>query len=581
MTNIAIPTEEIGMGYESSKGMGTSTFCVDASTITKRGKGLATIKTKYSMKGSEVRDHMDVEISGEIDMGGFSGELESKYAKSVMDTAYSTSFSFVNKIVFPTQILHVKKYGEDALNEFGKGAFLKGLDTFRSACGDKFVVQENSGATLITTFKLTFKSKWQAKLFKLAGSASMESFEVALSILNSSSKGSTNVNIEVSAMQKGGDPLGLANIFRSGEKAQDVNGEHDKKGLSSFLKCGLANKDAIQMCITSLNNVMRYAEEDFAKQISLNTGDTDKYPPSSTSYVYANYQDIGIPFYDLEQFLEDKKYFSALDKKITEIKMTVDNLLGSKITEKIEQVIPHSPWVSTWAWSPKMLDIETTAELEYSKLLANKLEEVLHSKSSGVLWCFKNPSKCSDVRKSVTSILEYEDGGKASKPATKMMDVADKLENTAPFSIVSKVLIMNVDCNKKGESSVENIYSSRVLMPIGRDNYYEDSKFTKTVEEVITTKSFYNNYEIKINDSETKIISMKVSAVSDSVTKPQECGEFDISNPESVVPYYKKALLNSGEESQGCIKALCGVSDQDLDSIDSIEVGLYEYDSPL
>ena len=113
---------------------------------------------------------------------------------------------------------------------------------------------------------------------------------------------------------------GRSNIFGSGEKAQDVNGEHDKKGLSSFLKCGLANKDAIQMCITSLNNVMRYAEEDFAKQISLNTGDTDKYPPSSTSYVYANYQDIGIPFYDLEQCLEDKKYFSALDKKITDLK---------------------------------------------------------------------------------------------------------------------------------------------------------------------------------------------------------------------------------------------------------------------
>lgn len=580
MTNNVIPTCSLGMGFITESQMCTATYCVDLdniNTVRSIGKSTSVQEVKYGMSFSDLAKDLSVNLALEMD----SFNLALAYAKNTRSTDYSYSFTYKFKVDFATQALQLTKaYGEELLNDFGKGALAAGR--FFDACGDKFIIQENYEALLYATFKLTFRSKWDAQDFSFDGNFGGM---VSVALDSHESSESKNINLEMYSLQMGGDVLQLAKILY-GPNFQDVTHVSGTETvMAPMLECNLKSKAGTDKCLETFDNILRYAQTDFVEQIYLPSSNLSDgtYPPSSKNYVYKYYKDIGVLSSGILNLEKYQKYYPLLIERLESIKLTVDNvLLSDPLIVNIKQNIPNSPWTSTWTWDSRYLNIEESIQLKYAKKLATNIGEILDSSKYGIIACYKDPSVCDRGNNTITQMLELEDQGRTVKAAAQLVNIDQALKDTGVFYTLGKVYLMKVNCNSDGQSNVENIYTERVLFPIGQNSYYEDTKFTKSADPLVT-KKFHNEYEITLNADKTQITSFQVKSLGANTESFHKCGEFDVKDPSTLVPYYEKSLPNTKEADPiGCISSLCSISDStELGQITSIEIGLYQYDSPL
>ena len=563
-----IPDQTIGMGYSDLTQIGTSTFCVNRDTITLHGKPISVIGFGSSMDFSQTQSDLGVDVSGTMSIGKFSGSLAAQYAKSIQDVGYSMSYSFVYKINLPTRVLEVKKFGPDALNEFGQGAFKEGLDRFQEICGNKFVVQETTGAKLYTTLNIHFASHYDKSKFALNFQGSITDLGSAVLNIGTAAKShSVSGSIELSAIQEGGNVMRLAEIF-------------GKTDDNSILKCQLKPKDKdpgsanIEECSKVMSDIINYAKQDFAQQIRYNdTGTSDIIGiPTSLGYAYLEYDKIGIDKIHsgiTDEVVKIRTALGELDDTMVRKQAYLKTLLHSgHITGMMDYVLSKDGqpnltpnWVGQWFWQPELVNIEEKAQLDASYLHVNNIINALESQYSGAIQCYKFPEDCAGIKAGI-------DGVVAKNP------IAD---DTIEF--FQSAYVLNANCNGVN-------YGLRFMLPLGKGTmgkgekgayYFEQSEFNLPDPQkanATITKALSNSCGISVSAAEGGGTQASLY-INDFDTS---CGLFhQVNDATDIVPIYSGDLTRTAK-AMDCASYICPV---ELAQNSVVGILFYETESPV
>jgi hypothetical protein len=209
---------------------------------------------------------------------GFGGFVQ--YVNTVVNDSYSQSFYYTAAATLPTAIYNFEDagYGIEALNEFGKGAYLTG--NFLQSCGDSFYLQESLGAALFVAFKAEFNSQSDLQSFSEGMSAySLIGFVDAIGTITSvASEKNLQGNLIIMAYQIGGNPALLG-------QALDQNGNYTI--TSCTFTAGAQCQDAVQQ-------ILNFSQTEFQSQISINSQGQPTGNPFAYSFLPMNYTLLGL-----------------------------------------------------------------------------------------------------------------------------------------------------------------------------------------------------------------------------------------------------------------------------------------------
>lgn len=252
------PSITLGGGYSSDRQMATYIPCLNNGTITYNGGGKSTIFFSDARTFDEIQKDLNVDVSESVSIGLFEEEASASYARHIKDDAYTQSFYYSETVTLPTAIYYPSGYGTSALSDFGKGVYQSGPDMFRDVCGDLLIQQSHLGAGLYVTIRLTFssladKSTFNAQFGAKYGSIANVSGKISKIVSENHIKG----NIEVSALQVGGDVTQLAKIFTEGPDPYAIT------------RCSFED---LASCQKSINGVLAYAANNFPDQVDYKGG---------------------------------------------------------------------------------------------------------------------------------------------------------------------------------------------------------------------------------------------------------------------------------------------------------------------
>jgi len=252
------PAYVLGGGYSSDRQMPTLVPCINTGPKIYNGDSKSVIYFGDSRSFEEFQKDLNVEVSESGSIGLFSEDISASYARHVKNTAYTESFYYSEKIDLPTEIVYPAGLREKALNEFGKSAYQEGPDDFRSICGDQVILQNHLGAGLHVSLKVHFNSIDDKNTFTAnAGAKYGNMLSVSGKIAQVVSEHQIKGEIEVSALQVGGDASQLGKIFTSGPNPYAIT------------SCSLDNMTA---CQNTINGVLAYAAGEFPNQINFQNG---------------------------------------------------------------------------------------------------------------------------------------------------------------------------------------------------------------------------------------------------------------------------------------------------------------------
>ena len=143
----------------------------------------------------------------------FNGSANSSFVASTKNTAYTLNFVYLYTYSTDAKLTPLK-YGNENLSTAGQSALAAGQSAFFTSCGDSFVSNLNAGVVLAVNVGVNFKSKLDTYKFQESASLSGASLPTVLQSIQAelNNTGST-ATISVSALQNGGTPESLQNIF--------------------------------------------------------------------------------------------------------------------------------------------------------------------------------------------------------------------------------------------------------------------------------------------------------------------------------------------------------------------------------
>ena len=545
--------QKLGYGYNSKTNEPTGTICVLNDFISTGGRPNSSLKMSSSLSYSELQKMLKTDVGINIKTKSFTFNLEADYLNSIKESDYSISFSILYSVEFETKILEVKNYGENALNNFGKGVLAKGLDHFRDVCGDQFASQENLGAMLITTLKVVFNSKQAKKDFQLNLKAGMQNLgSLALNIKQMSEEIRSSSTVELTAMQKGGDVKMLSRFLGNDNPSGDVD--------IPIMSCNFLEEQSIKRCMDVIENMIRYARGEFADSIRDNGEQTNK---SSISYSYLNFIDIGInklPDYDAREIVDKiKEKYSFMSEKLHSIKKYVEVLSGfGVISGGIEQsalIKSNSDMTGTWSWNPIYIGNQEKYKLKLATTISEKLLNAIESQSLGMPSCDVDYTNCEKVDYRISKILNLLDESTNSFASKEIANTEKEADFSYPSTLFGMAYKLNVYCK-------DNSFTGRVLFPVGNNRYYEDSKFQIKDADAVEIVKFFNDYTIDVDSN--MIQSFKVRAVTDKITEYHNCGEI---KKNDAFEEYDGVIRN-----KDCIMALCSHSGSEIEQFVNVEI---------
>lgn len=417
------PAFELGGGYSSDRQMPTYITCLLNGTKTFSGDSKSTLFFGDSRSFDEFEKDLNVDVTASASIGLFSADLSASYARHVKDTVFTQSFYYSEKVILPTEIFHPADFGENALDPFGKAVYQQGPDKFRTACGDQVVQQNHLGASLYVTLKVHFNTIDDKTTFTAnAGVKYGSMFSMSAKISQVVSEHHVQGQLEVSALQVGGDATALAKIFSSGPDPYAVT------------SCSLED---LVSCQKTINGVLAYAANDFPGQINFQNG-TVFGSASSEGYTFMPFTHLGLEIGDsiitpeVESAREDlgNLYLQLQDKQvfITHIMQSpIFNSFFNDIKDRIKNTADH---------------------LNYNVKLLNNLD-------TGVMRCYNSPEKCQTVLNDMNQKLQPIDE-----------NLIDLIKDSYNFDvIISNCGFDNGDC-------LEIAHGSSIVMPIDKEGHF-------------------------------------------------------------------------------------------------------------
>ena len=175
----------------------------------------------------------------------FNGSANASFVATTKNTAYTLNFVYLYTYSTDAK-LSPATYGNANLSSSGQSALAAGQAAFFTSCGDSFVSNLNAGVVLAVNVGVNFKSKLDTYNFQESASLSGASLPTILQSIEAELKnqGST-ATISVSALQNGGTPESMQNIF--------INPE---TGNFNTMFC---NSESVQNCQVIIDGINRYA----------------------------------------------------------------------------------------------------------------------------------------------------------------------------------------------------------------------------------------------------------------------------------------------------------------------------------
>jgi tRNA threonylcarbamoyladenosine modification (KEOPS) complex Pcc1 subunit len=362
----------LGMGYDSH----TESFnsvCAESSSADVRvrytGAPTATLQLDHTLSHEELKNLLDVQVSGKLAMEGLNVKSAARFASEAASTDLSTALVFANKIGGRYAVLN-----QPRLTASAKAVGLTNDDEkIRAECGDQFVEQAELGAELFVSMRFDFsdkdvKSNFEAEIdldfvniFQVSGAA-----KVAME------KYKNNVGITISALQIGGDPTALSRIFL--DPAGDT---------SNVLRCSIDNIDS---CIKTMESVIGYASStrpgNFPDQLkNLKFDDTSPTGAAILRYITKSYFNAGMR--DLY-----KKPSPLLSHEILAAR--------SRLLERYEVQSVHRKRVSS-ILNLRLSPEEKSRFESFEKLLASNIKQMVDAAQI----CYDTPMLCVEAESRV------------------------------------------------------------------------------------------------------------------------------------------------------------------------------------
>lgn len=280
-----------GAGYDDSTDTAVSDqsclIAAESSGNVSIGSPSAYVNNGEQADLNTIENQLGIGIDGSVGLGGgvFSGSIIANYLQNSQDTDYKLNLTYLYEY-YGTAILNNIGQGESALTPTA-AAFAFGGDPvrFRKMCGNEFISQMSAGAFLGTTLTLKFKSSVDKEAFKAALSLSGGIGTISANIEQAAQKSNTSVELNISALQLGGDPQDLNQIF----------GTPQKNGNFPYVNCGSVESTSAntKACEKTVNAIIAYGQA-MGQQLNNQDGSINPQKLYYYSAIATPYSAIGV-----------------------------------------------------------------------------------------------------------------------------------------------------------------------------------------------------------------------------------------------------------------------------------------------
>ncbi|AXC15943.1 internalin E (plasmid) [Acidisarcina polymorpha] len=241
------------------------------------GTSSSSFALDQQISESELANDLGFSLGAHARFGVYEGSAEARFNSRSVSSSFSISSIYRAEYLFPYE-----KLTSDSIEftKFAKPLYDgKQFERWNQACGDSFVSQIRKGAKLYFSIRIDFRSAAQQQDFsaKFSVSGPMAGIEGTLSTASKSF--GKDVKVTISALQIGGDPSKVTDIF--GTKDDSVH---------QFVQCTLGTFEA---CASVLEGAITYAK-DTSKGFPSQLAPGVKPGPVDMEYVLSTYPSQGI-----------------------------------------------------------------------------------------------------------------------------------------------------------------------------------------------------------------------------------------------------------------------------------------------
>lgn len=416
-STINIPSAQLGGGYSSDNGQPIALICLNKGTIEYSGSntGLVELTKLYDL--NTVMQQLNIEADAHVKIGMFSGDDRADFLHYLENDELSESLIYRTSLSFKDSNYHLPSSGP-ILNPIYQPLINDG-QKFRSVCGDSYVSQMHYGAYLYIVYQLHFLKQEDREKFDDTFSASFSDFgSFTASMQQQMDKLNIAGNLHIFALQAGGDPQYLSDIFKSPTPSVP----------SPISQCSFDDLKACDEVTTAIMNYVTTTDPNsFPNQLKLQPGDIVPQNAAATGLELIDYSDI-LPVQDHSELTPD--IIAARDA------------LGVELTQ-IQNELQRAQYLLTAFQVPYVYD-SYLADLN-SQISNLQNNEIIIQEAGRT--CFNDLSSCLTAKQQAESDLLPIDKSVLTPPESISVTVTDNQGN-----ILNQQLFVAIDKSPNPES---------------------------------------------------------------------------------------------------------------------------------
>ena len=179
----------------------------------------------------------NIDISGKGGYGWFSASVAARYMKAAFNSRYSENFNFAQTFSADAVYQLPDERGAALLTNAARQALGDGPEAFRLECGDSYITNGKAGAALLVSVGIDFATAADKQTFNTEFSGGISGIAtVATAFEQASNSGRVRGTLVLRALQLGGDPSKLANLFGMRDFGGDYAIYHVDQEIQSIAK---------------------------------------------------------------------------------------------------------------------------------------------------------------------------------------------------------------------------------------------------------------------------------------------------------------------------------------------------------
>lgn len=344
----------------------------------------AVLSFSSSSDFSLLQSALGVDVSSQIGGGRWSASVASQFATASKDSAYTMNIIYLYKYSGIAQFKNgTLGQGDAALTTEALNSRNISPYNFRQQCGNDYIAQMDAGMVLAVNIQLSFNSSYDATRFKLNTSFNTPLGSVVSQIQSAAKSQNISTSMSLSALQLGGQPQYLPNVFGS---------ESATSGNYPLIDCGSANisSDSRQdICAKAISNIVAYSQS-MESQVTTSDGKLNFDNLYYSRPVIQSYMSLGITEQAPdpgESQLQAMQWLTSTYDTITEERDLLNHYLN-----RIPQSIPPNAKTSVNSASRK---------------LNNQINQVFKDAPYDLMNCFKGyvSTQCTDIEAQIQQAL--------------------------------------------------------------------------------------------------------------------------------------------------------------------------------